>query len=164
MSADPLRFSDVHPGPDIERVRELFRDYERGLGIDLCFQGFEAELAALPGDYAPPGGRLLLAHVGDAIAGCVALRRLDSEACEMKRLYLRPEFRGHGRGRQLANACIDAARQLGYTRMRLDTLPVMREAITMYRTLGFTDIPPYRPNPVQGALYLELDLASYRRR
>jgi GNAT superfamily N-acetyltransferase len=162
MSSDPLRFSEVHPGPDIERVRELFRDYEHGLGIDLCFQGFEAELASLPGDYAPPGGRLLLARVGDAIAGCVALRRIDAETCEMKRLYLRPEFRGHGRGRQLANACIDAARQLGYARMRLDTLPVMREAIAMYRTLGFTDIPPYRPNPVQGALYLELDLASHR--
>jgi putative acetyltransferase len=162
VSSEALQVSEVYAGPEIERVRELFLDYERGLGIDLCFQGFNAELAALPGEYAPPGGRLLLARVGDATAGCVALRRLDAETCEMKRLYLRPEFRGHGRGRQLANACIDSARQLGYARMRLDTLPVMREAIAMYRTLGFASIPPYRPNPIAGALYLELDLAAGR--
>lgn len=157
-ASDTMTVAQVRDDGDVAQVRELFREYEAELGIDLCFQGFAQELAALPGDYAPPSGRLLVARVGDRIAGCVALRRIDSETCEMKRLYLRPEFRAGGRGRQLANECIDAARALGYRRLRLDTLPVMGTAIALYRSLGFVPIPPYRPNPIAGALYLELAL------
>ena len=164
MSTALLQVDAVAAACDIETARALFRDYERGLGVDLCFQNFEAELAALPGEYAPPGGWLALARVGDHVAGCVALRRIDAVTCEMKRLFLRPEFRGHGRGRKLANECIATARRLGYARMRLDTLPSMTAAIALYRSLGFQPIAPYRPNPIAGALYLELDLQSLPQR
>lgn len=142
----------------LEEVRSLFREYEASLDTDLCFQGFELELAGLPGDYSPPGGRLFLARESEMTAGCVALRRIDDSTCEMKRLYLRPEFRGGGRGRGLAEAVISAAREIGYGAMRLDTLPSMREAQSLYRSLGFREIEPYRYNPVEGTIYMELNL------
>ena len=145
---------------DLDHVRALLGEYERGTGVDLCFQGFAAELAGLPGDYAPPRGRLLLAEVDGAIAGCIALRPLGGDACEMKRLYTRPAFRGQGLGRRLAEAVITEARAMGYARMRLDTLPMMGEAIALYTRLGFTDIAPYRENPVPGTRYLELSLTE----
>jgi len=142
----------------IEEVRRLLREYEGSLGVSLCFQGFERELAALPGEYAPPAGRLLLALDTGQAVGCVALRKLDEETCEMKRLYLRPGFRGRGAGRGLALAIIDTARKIGYKKMRLDTLPSMREAIELYESLGFKRIEPYYPNPVPGAVFMELKL------
>jgi putative acetyltransferase len=141
------------------QVRELFLEYANSLGFSLCFQGFDQELAGLPGDYAPPDGRLLLARFGDEIAGCVTLRKLDSEACEMKRLYLRPKFRGRGLGRALVERVLEEARAIGYRRMRLDTVePVMRDAVAMYRRFGFREIAPYRSNPIDGAMYMELEL------
>jgi len=139
-------------------ARMLFKEYETSLGIDLCFQNFEQELAALPGEYAPPSGRLLLAVCDAQWAGCVALRRLEPDACEMKRLYLRPAFRGKGLGRRLTQALIDEACQIGYRRMRLDTLPAMKEAVPLYESLGFRRIAPYRLNPSEGALFMELVL------
>ena len=145
---------------ELRTVRALLREYEAELGIDLCFQGFDQEVANLPGDYATPRGALLVAEVDGAIAGCVALRPLDADVCEMKRLYARPAFRGCGVGRALAAAVITEARRIGYTRMRLDTLPAMTEAQALYQRLGFTDVPPYRENPVPGARYLELDLTE----
>lgn len=143
---------------DIERVKDLFREYEQSLDVDLCFQGFEQELAGLPGAYAPPRGRLLLAMDGGGAAGCVALRPIGPGACEMKRLYVRPEFRGRHLGRRLAERVLTEARVIGYAWMRLDTLPSMKEAIAMYRSLGFEEIPPYYANPVAGALFMELRL------
>ena len=143
---------------EIAIARGLFREYEAEMGIDLCFQGFEHELAGLPGEYAPPSGRLLLAWVDDRPVGCVALRRIEEGVCEMKRLYLEPSSRRGGWGRRLALELIREARAIGYHRMRLDTLPVMQAAVALYSTLGFRNIPPYRHNPIEGALYLELDL------
>ena len=144
---------------DIEAARELFLEYAQSLGFSLCFQGFDRELAGLPGDYAPPAGRLLLARTAGQLAGCVALHPLGGGLCEMKRLYLRPAFRGQGLGRQLAERVIADARGIGYTHMRLDTVaPTMADAVGLYRRLGFTEIAPYRENPIGGALYMELTL------
>jgi putative acetyltransferase len=143
----------------IAQARELFLEYAQSLGFSLCFQNFDQELAGLPGDYAPPEGRLLLAEIEGELAGCVALHKLDGEICEMKRLYLRPRFRGKGLGRVLAERIINDARSIGYKRMRLDTVePAMRSAVAMYRRLGFREIPPYRANPMEGTLYMELEL------
>ncbi|MBI5059754.1 GNAT family N-acetyltransferase [candidate division KSB1 bacterium] len=139
-------------------VRELFVEYARWIGIDLEFQQFAAELAALPGDYSPPGGRLNLALADDEVAGCIALREFAPRICEMKRLYVRDAFRGQGIGRTLVLGLIEEARSIGYTGMRLDTLPMMGAAINLYRALGFREIDPYRFNPVTGALYMELNL------
>ena len=137
----------------------LFLEYAQSLGFSLCFQGFDQELAGLPGDYAPPAGRLLLAMQEDDASGCVALHKLDDQHCEMKRLYVRPQFRGRGLGLHLTERIIADARQIGYKYLRLDTVaPVMRTAVTMYRRLGFVEIAPYRPNPIKGALYMELEL------
>lgn len=144
---------------EIAQARELFLEYAQSLGFSLCFQNFDRELASLPGDYALPAGRLLLAEYEGQPAGCVALHRLEPGICEMKRLYLRPQFRGKGLGRVLADRIISEARQIGYQRMRLDTVePVMKDAVAMYRRLGFQEIAPYCANPIAGALYMELDL------
>ena len=149
---------------DITQARELFREYEAWLEVDLCFQSFDKELAELPGSYAPPDGRLLLAVVDERVAGCVALRKIGDGICEIKRLFLRSEFRGHGLGRKLAEEIIREAKQIGYERMRLDTLPPkMNDAIALYRALGFKEIDAYYNNPVPGAKFMELDLVSEAR-
>jgi putative acetyltransferase len=154
-----LTFSQAESFTQIVQARELFLEYAQSLGFDLCFQNFDQELAGLPGDYAPPEGRLLLAEYDGQLAACVALHKLGPDTCEMKRLYLRPQFRGKGLGRTLAERIIAEARQIGYRRMRLDTVePVMKDAVAMYRKLGFKEIAPYRPNPMAGTLYMELEL------
>ncbi|NVO05850.1 MAG: GNAT family N-acetyltransferase [Rhodoferax sp.] len=147
---------------DLDGVRTLFQEYAQSLNVDLCFQNFEAELQGLPGDYAQPRGCLLLATVAGEVAGCCALRPLDSvdyaSACEMKRLYVRPAFRGLGLGRRLAEAILEQARQAGYGCVLLDTLSDMEAARALYDDLGFEDIPPYYFNPIAGAHYLKAEL------
>ena len=170
MSGEP---SDLAPAPEVrlqapdsperlDEARQLFREYAEQLGIDLCFQGFEAELAALPGDYAPPNGLLLLAYVDGDLAGCGAFRPLPdadyANACEMKRLYVRRAFRRFGLGRLLAQALIDRATEAGYSAMLLDTLDDMEAARGLYASLGFEEVPPYYYNPIPGAHYLKVDL------
>ncbi len=142
-------------------IRELFLEYARSLEFDLCFQSFDRELAELPGEYAPPKGALLLGYRGNLAVGCVAMRSLTPEICEMKRLYVRPEARGLKLGYKLTSAVIEAARAAGYQRMRLDTIGTsMKKAVEMYRQFGFVEIPPYRENPIVGALYMELPLST----
>ncbi len=146
---------------ELDMMRDLFREYEKFLQVDLCFQGFEQELANLPGKYAPPDGALLLALMNEQPVGCVALRKLEENICEMKRLYVKPQGRGTGLGKKLAEQIITIARQRGYMLMRLDTLKTLTEAVSLYQRLGFRQVPPYYDNPLPGALYWELDLRNY---
>jgi ribosomal protein S18 acetylase RimI-like enzyme len=152
--------TEIHPAEadDLPDIRRLFKEYQESLGVSLDFQDFDAELAGLPGDYVPPDGRLLIARAGATATGCIALRRLDETSCEMKRLYVRPAHRASGLGRQLAERIISEAREIGYDRMCLDTMPSMAKAQRLYESLGFRDIEPYRFNPVPGTRYLALKL------
>ena len=162
LSAPHISIVSARSEAELELAREAFREYAQGLGVDLCFQNFDAELAGLPGDYAPPAGALLLAYVDGALAGCGALRSLTdvdyANACEMKRLFVRPAFRGHGLGRLLTQRLMDCARTAGYSVLLLDTLDDMEAARGLYTTLGFEEIPPYYFNPIAGAHYLKADL------
>lgn len=152
-------FIEARSACDVEQARGLFREYATWVEIDLCFQNFEKELAELPGDYVPPDGRLLLASHNGELAGCIALRKIGEGVCEMKRLFVRDAFRGQGIGRNLVGFVIRAATEIGYERMRLDTLPPkMNDAIALYRHYGFKEIGPYYDNPVPGAIFMELDL------
>jgi putative acetyltransferase len=155
VSIDIVRATSAE---QIATARMLFKEYEASLGIELTFQGFAREVAELPGSYAPPAGRLFLATDGTEPAGCVALRLLGDGVCEMKRLYVRPTARGARLGRRLTETVIREARAVGYTRMRLDTLPSMKEAFALYQTLGFREIAPYYTTPIVGTRFMELDL------
>ena len=154
-----MDFLQAQSPDEIDKARGLFREYEAWIEVDLCFQSFEKELADLPGKYAPPDGRLLLAYHDNQLAGCVALRKTEDGVCEMKRLFVRPAFHGKGIGRQLIESVLKEARAIGYKCIRLDTLPPrMNKAIALYRRLGFREIEPYYDNPVEGALFMELEL------
>ncbi len=155
-----LTIDQVESKDDIDIVRKLMLEYQTRLGVDLCFQGFDAELKGLPGDYAPPGGRLLLASINGSAIGCVALRAFDGSRCEMKRLFVRPAGRGLGVGRALVTRVMDEARAIGYAEMVLDTLPTMAEAQALYHAFGFRDISAYRVNPIPGTRYLGRGLAA----
>ena len=159
MPCSAVFISEVIDSVQVATTRELFQEYGASLGFSLCFQSFDEELARLPGEYAPPSGCLLLATVKGAPAGCAALHRLDDRIAEMKRLYVRPAFRGQKLGLALAQRILQEARAIGYTHIRLDTVAgVMDDAIRMYRRMGFREIEPYRTNPIAGALYMELEL------
>ena len=154
-----MKLHQVKSDEEVQQARALFEEYAIWLGLDLCFQNFARELAELPGDYEPPHGRLFLALENDLIAGCVALRKIGEGVGEMKRLYVRPEFRGQNLGRRLTEAIIAAAREIGYHRLRLDTIPGrMGQAITIYRSLGFKNIEPYYDNPYDDVAFMELEL------
>ncbi|MEK6280704.1 MAG: GNAT family N-acetyltransferase [Acidobacteriota bacterium] len=154
-----ITLKQVSSSEEIERTRQLFEEYVKWLGVNLCFQNYDKEVAELPGEYVPPTGRLYLATEAGEAAGCIALRKLADGICEMKRLYVRPQFRGKALGRTLVDRIIEDAREIGYDRMRLDTLPgKMDQAIAMYRALGFKEIERYYNNPYQTAAFMELDL------
>ena len=153
-----MEIVQAHSTDQLRIIRELFSEYAKAIEVDLCFQSFDRELAGLPGHYAPPEGRLLLASDNSQPAGCVALRKIAGDICEMKRLYVRPSFRGFGLGRRLAESIISAGRDIGYERMRLDTLSSMKEAIALYESLGFKPIPAYYENPTGCAVFMELKL------
>jgi putative acetyltransferase len=155
-----MNLLEAHTPEDLETVRTLFREYEQFLGVDLCFQGFAEELATLPGRYAPPSGRLLLAMEGTDAAGCVALRPLEDGVCEMKRLFVRPAYRGQGLGQHLAQRIIQEATTVGYTVMRLDTLDTLERAVRIYETLGFQRCAPYYANPLPSVVYWERTLSE----
>jgi ribosomal protein S18 acetylase RimI-like enzyme len=157
-----LRIQSVAFKNELVQIRNLFIEYANSLGFDLSFQNFQKELEELPGEYAPPSGRLLLAFHDSDVAGCVALRKMSEGICEMKRLYVRPSFRGLGVGKALATEVIADACDIGYKWMRLDTVPAMQTAISLYVSLGFREIEPYRYNPIQGAKFMERDLTKYR--
>ena len=156
-----LRILSADDHAEIEHVRQFFRNYAAWLGVDLCFQNFAEEMASLPGAYAAPAGRLFFAELDGKPAGCVGIRPSTEGICEMKRLYVEPEARGAGVGRELALAAIKAAKVLGYRRVMLDTLPAMRIAVKLYRELGFKEAPAYYPTPVEGAMFLALDLENW---
>jgi len=153
-----LEFVTADTDEKIKQIKTLFLEYQRSLGIDLCFQDFNRELAELPGEYAVPAGRLYLLKYEGKLAGCAALRKMKNGICEMKRLYVKPEYRGLKLGRRAAEQIIRDAGQIGYKTMRLDTLLSMKEAISLYKSLGFREIEPYRFNPVEGTVYMELSL------
>jgi putative acetyltransferase len=156
-----IEIKKVSSAAEIEEIRKLFLEYADSLNFPLHFQDFEKEVALLPYEYAAPGGMLLLATVQRDPAGCVAMRKIDDQTCEMKRLYLRNTYRGLGLGKKLVLSLISEAIDLGYLKMRLDTAPSMIQAIALYRSLGFVEIETYRHNPVPGALFMELSLANF---
>ncbi|HEY2379763.1 MAG TPA: GNAT family N-acetyltransferase [Terriglobia bacterium] len=158
---DAVELIPAERASDIANIRALFVEYARSLDFDLCFQSFDQELLDLPGQYAPPRGRLILCRAAGTSAGCIALKPLPDGFCEMKRLFVRPEFRGKGIALKLASKIIEEARQIGYSAMRLDTIAgKMAAAIALYRRLGFRQIPPYYDNPIPNAAYFELELSS----
>jgi ribosomal protein S18 acetylase RimI-like enzyme len=153
-----IKLTLAESGELLSAARELFTEYASSLNFSLCFQNFDKELAELPGEYASPDGRLIIAMNKTKITGCIALRKFSDNTCEMKRLYVRPEFRGKGIGKKLTETVLKEAKKIGYVYMRLDTVPSMKEAIALYRSMGFYEIKPYRENPVQGAIYMQLIL------
>ncbi len=158
-----IRITQALSNGAVTQARDLFREYASTIGVEVCLVDFDREMASLPGLYSPPTGRLLLAYLqgragAEELIGCAALRKLEPDACELKRLYIRPTFRGQGAGRALVKQVIDEARSIGYRRMLLDTLPSMQEAHKIYRTLGFREIPSYQKNPIPGSLFFELSL------
>ena len=155
-----VRVAQVATLDEIETAGSLFKEYSAWLAIDLSFQNFDEELSRLPGDYTPPDGRLLLARIGRDVAGCVALRRLDGRACEMKRMWVRPQFRGRAIGRVLTESLIAEARNIGYSEIRLDSLPSLTSALRLYKFLGFKEIAAYRYNPDPAAVFMRLPLTT----
>jgi putative acetyltransferase len=154
----PATVRHAESADDIDIVKDLFLEYAAEIGVDLCFQGFAEELVTLPGEYAPPSGSLLLALAGGSVVGCVGLRDLSADICEMKRFYVRPKFRGGGVGRQLARAAIGDASAMGYAAIYLDTLAAMHSARRLYQSLGFKEIAPYYENPIPGTIYMALEI------
>ena len=156
---EEIRLTHIQSGPELEEIRALFLEYARGLNFSLCFQNFDHELELLPGDYGLPQGRLILCQINGKSAGCVALKPLGTAACEMKRLFVRPEFRGRRLGSKLVQRIVNEARVMGYSVMRLDTIQgKMDNAIALYQSIGFKEIPPYYSNPIPNAFYMELKL------
>lgn len=160
MNAEGITVTSAYSTADMEHVRALFIEYQQWLDADLCFQGFDEELLSLPGAYAPPRGRLLLARIDETVAGTVGMWQLGADVCEMKRLYVRPSYLGCGLGRRLAGAIVDEAKAAGYARMRLDSLERLVAARTLYESMGFARIPAYYDNPLDGVLFMQLDLTE----